>query len=95
MGERVEFTDGNGVRWAVTEEGADDLLAGAAESPVTWLDFETELEIRRLWSYPDDWRRLSSSQLEGLLRRASTVVARFPRHAARGPSPHSPPRHEH
>jgi hypothetical protein len=82
VAERIGFTDGNGVRWSVAEWGRDDVPAGLDEPPVTWLEFETELEIRRLWSFPDDWRRLAQWQLELLCRRASTVVARFPRRTA-------------
>jgi hypothetical protein len=82
VAERIGFTDGNGVRWNVAEWGRDDVMAGLDEPPVTWLEFETELEIRRLWTFPEDWPRLAPWQLELLCRRASTVVARFPRRAA-------------
>jgi hypothetical protein len=89
----ITFTDVDGVRWSVSEEGVDDTLAGTSEAQVTWLSFETELEIRRLWTYPDDWRRLTAWQLDALCRRASTVVARFPRRALpRSPSDPSPER---
>jgi len=82
VAERIAFTDGNGVRWTVAEWGRDDVLAALDVPPVTWLEFETELEIRRLWAFPDDWPRLPPWQLELLCRRASTVVARFPRGSA-------------
>ena len=77
--EHATFTDSDGVVWAVREDGADDPRALAADVPpgTTWLRFESELEVRRLWHYPDDWRGLSPLQLESLLDRASTVIARF------------------
>jgi hypothetical protein len=86
--EQVTFTDSDGVLWNVREDGADDTRPLAADvSPgTTWLRFESELEVRRLWHYPDDWRGLSPIQLESLLDRASTVIARFrpARHSAVG-----------
>jgi hypothetical protein len=77
--EYATFTDSDGVVWSVREDGADDPRALTAEVPpgTTWLRFESELEVRRLWHYPDDWRGLSPLQLESLLDRASTVIARF------------------
>src|SRR6476620_428197 len=77
--EHTTFTDSDGVVWAVRADGADDPRALAADVPpgTTWLRFESELEVRRLWHYPDDWRGLSPMQLESLLDRASTVIARF------------------
>ena len=73
------FTDSDGVQWVVREDGADEARSIATVVPpgTTWLRFESELEVRRLWHYPDDWRGLSPMQLESLLDRASTVVARF------------------
>jgi hypothetical protein len=77
--DQLTFTDSQGVGWSVKEDGADDVRS--AESDIapgtTWLRFETESEVRRLWHYPDDWRGLSPLQLESLLDRASTVIARF------------------
>jgi len=77
--EQTTFTDSDGVVWTVREDGADDPRALTADVPpgTTWLRFESELEVRRLWHYPDDWRGLSDIQLESLLERASTVIARF------------------
>ena len=77
--EQTTFTDSDGVVWNVREDGADDPRALTADVPpgTTWLRFESELEVRRLWHYPDDWRGLSPIQLESLLDRASTVIARF------------------
>jgi hypothetical protein len=77
--DQVTFTDSQGVEWAVREDGADDVRPSAADiAPgTTWLRFENESEVRRLWHYPDDWRGLSPLQLESLLDRASTVIARF------------------
>jgi hypothetical protein len=77
--EQTTFTDSDGVLWNIREDGADEVRPLAADiSPnTTWLRFESELEVRRLWHYPDDWRGLSPMQLESLLDRASTVIARF------------------
>lgn len=77
--EHTTFNDSDGVLWTVREDGADDARSLAADVPpgTTWLRFESELEVRRLWHYPDDWRGLSPLQLESLLDRASTVIARF------------------
>src|ERR1044071_2679629 len=76
--EQTTFTDSDGVLWSVREDGAEDGRSFAADvAPgTTWLRFESELEVRRLWHYPDDWRGLSPLQLESLLAPASTVVAR-------------------
>ena len=73
------FTDSDGVFWNVREDGADDVRSFTSDIPpgTTWLRFESELEVRRLWHYPDDWRGLSPIQMESLLDRASTVIARF------------------
>ena len=77
--EHTTFTDSDGVLWTVREDGADEDKPPSADvTPgVSWLRFESELEVRRLWHYPDDWRGLSPLQLESLLDRASTVIARF------------------
>ena len=77
--EQTTFTDSDGVVWGVREDGADDPRALTADVPpgTTWLRFESDLEVRRLWHYPDDWRGLSPIQLDSLLDRASTVIARF------------------
>jgi hypothetical protein len=96
--DQISFTDSSGVTWAVREDGADDArsLPGDAPPGTTWLRFDSELEVRRLWHYPDDWRRLNPVQLETLLERASTVIARFrsaPRPeppAGRGPDTRRP-----
>lgn len=77
--EHTTFNDSDGVVWTVREDGADEARSLAADVPpgTTWLRFESELEVRRLWHYPDDWRGLNPLQLESLLDRASTVIARF------------------
>jgi len=81
------FTDSDGVFWNVREDGADDVKSLTSDIPpgATWLRFESELEVRRLWHYPDDWRGLNPMQMESLLDRASTVIARF------RPAPHRAP----
>ena len=99
--DQISFTDSSGVTWAVREDGAEDArsLSGDAAPGTTWLRFDSELEVRRLWHYPDDWRRLNPVQLETLLERASTVIARFrsaPRAsppADRGPAARRPGDH--
>jgi hypothetical protein len=94
--DQTTFTDSDGVHWIVREDGADEARSVATVVPhgTTWLRFESELEVRRLWHYPDDWRGLSPMQLESLLERASTVIARFRpashRHANVGDSPDAP-----
>lgn len=77
--DHVTFADSQGVEWTVMEDGADDIRPSSSDLPpgTTWLRFENESEVRRLWHYPDDWRGLSPLQLESLLDRASTVIARF------------------
>lgn len=78
--DHASFTDSSGVPWLVKEDGADESRAHGSSEGVpgtAWLRFESDLEVRRLWHYPDDWRGLSPLQLESLLERASTVVARF------------------
>ena len=75
----TSFTDSDGVSWNVREDGADEARSYTTDGQpgTTWLRFESELEVRRLWHYPDDWRGLSPLQMESLLDRASTVIARF------------------
>ena len=99
--DNTSFTDSSGIRWSVREDGADDgrVASRADGAPGTaWLRFESDLEVRRLWHYPDDWRGLNPLQLESLLERASTVIARFRPVGHRRPSldsagsPESPPR---
>jgi hypothetical protein len=77
--DQITFTDSEGVAWVVKEDGSDDARPVASDAPpgTTWLRFENDSEVRRLWHYPDDWRGLTPLQLESLLDRASTVIARF------------------
>ena len=77
--DQLSFTDSNGVVWAVREDGTEHVRSMASDVPsgATWLRFDSDLEVRRLWHYPDDWRGLSPIQLETLLDRASIVIARF------------------
>ena len=107
----ASFSDSDGVVWRVREDGADDSKSVGADTPpgTTWLRFESELEVRRLWHYPDDWRGLSPIQLESLLDRAATVIARFRsplhrpviadtslgRHEPNGPQLRAPGRADH
>ena len=83
--DHVAFTDSSGIHWSVREDGTDSARAHLRPEGVAgtaWLRFESDLEVRRLWHYPDDWRGLNPLQLESLLERASTVIARF------RPAPH-------
>ena len=91
----TSFTDSDGVLWNVREDGADDSrpYSSDAQPGTTWLRFESELEVRRLWHYPDDWRGLSPVQLESLLDRASTVIARFRPAPRRAPNDTASPGH--
>jgi hypothetical protein len=78
--DQTSFTDSTGVLWVVREDGADESRPSTRPEGIPgsdWLRFESELEVRRLWHYPDDWRGLNALQLESLLDRASTVIARF------------------
>jgi hypothetical protein len=90
--EEVSFTDSSGVSWTVREDGADDSRSAHSDAQpgTSWLRFDSELEVRRLWHYPDDWRGLNPLQLETLLDRASTVIARFRPAPHRSPSGGSP-----
>src|SRR5687767_2842805 len=93
--EQLSFTDSNGINWVVREDGAENArsLSGDVAPGATWLRFDSDLEVRRLWHYPDDWRGLSPIQLETLLERASTVIARFrstPRASAAADDGHRP-----
>ena len=59
----VHFVDGKGVWWRVIER-ATDTLPGARGSHC--LIFMCEAIVRRVWTYPADWRALSSTGLEQL-----------------------------
>ena len=86
MADGLRFTDRDGVAWTVEEEEGEETGARHPRDrrlrPV-WLRFVSDLEVRTLWTYPDDWVRLEAFQLQALLDRASTVVARFPRREVR------------
>jgi hypothetical protein len=76
--EQITFTDSEGAVWNVREDTDDIRPSSSDVAPGTsWLRFENDSEVRRLWHYPDDWRGLTPVQLESLLERASTVIARF------------------
>lgn len=92
VADSLSFVDSDGVSWTVREEGKGGFRAtfgSDADVPVTWLRFESELEVRKLWRYPDDWMSLAPAQLDALSRRASTIVARFPRQRVSPPVPRS------
>ena len=77
--EQTTFTDSDGVVWSVREDGADDPRALAADVPpgTTWLRFESELEVQAPLALPGRLAGTEPLQLESLLDRASTVIARF------------------
>ena len=82
MTDVLRFNDRDGVAWSVEEEDGEETGARHPRDrrlrPV-WLRFLSDMEVRTLWTYPDDWVRLEPFQLQALLDRASTIVARFPR----------------
>jgi len=80
----IDFTDAGGVAWSVRLDGVEEggeVGAHRAIGPAsgTWLRFESELEVRKLWRYPDDWQRMRADQLDRPRQMASVVIARFPR----------------
>ena len=55
------FSDAAGRPWTVHEVRAESALW--ARGP-RCLVFASEAAIRRVWDYPEDWRRLSDAELE-------------------------------
>ena len=84
MPNEVTFTDVHGVRWNVFEvptstiEFADRII----DATPAHLTFETVIGsrtvVKRLRSYPDDWRDLDDAELEDLCTRAGPVVGATP-----------------
>ena len=59
----VHFVDRRGVSWRVVER-ATDRTPGAREAHC--LIFLCEGVVRRAWTYPQDWRHLTPTELEAL-----------------------------
>ena len=76
MSDNMTFVDSRGVSWEVAEGGVSE-REGDGRMPGDYLSFESANEVRRLWRYPDDWRRLGAVQLERLCAQAHVVIARF------------------
>ena len=53
----------DGERWTVAEVDAHDVPGSRGDR---CLICESDLSVRRLWSYPDDWNRLGEEKLLGL-----------------------------
>lgn len=61
--EAVTFTSPDGTWWRV-HEAKGELVPGSRG--VRCLCFDSAWVIRRVWNYPDDWRKLSDTDLEAL-----------------------------
>lgn len=57
------FTDGEGVQWEVTEVPGRNVPAARGEK---CLIFSSPVAIRRVWTYPDTWVRMSADELYDL-----------------------------
>lgn len=62
----VRFTDGDGVAWRVVDYVAPD---APNERGAHSLIFLSESIVRRVWTFPADWRQLSAAALEALTDR--------------------------
>lgn len=54
------FTDEEGVQWEVTEVSGSGVPAARGER---CLIFSSPVAIRRVWTYPDSWVRMSGPEL--------------------------------
>lgn len=54
------FTDDEGVQWEVTEVSGRKVPAARGER---CLIFSSPVAIRRVWSYPEHWVRMSGREL--------------------------------
>lgn len=54
------FTDSEGVQWEVTEVPGRNVPAARGEK---CLIFSSPVAIRRVWTYPDTWVRMSADEL--------------------------------
>ncbi len=59
-GAPVEFSDGNGERWRVTERDCRQVPGARG---VRCLIFQSDSTFRRVWNYPADWRVLGAAAL--------------------------------
>lgn len=57
------FTDQEGVQWEVTEVAGSGVPAARGER---CLIFSSPVAIRRVWTYPDSWVRMSGAELLAL-----------------------------
>lgn len=57
------FTDDEGVQWEVTEVSGRSVPAARGER---CLIFSSPVAIRRVWTYPDSWVRMSAGELYDL-----------------------------
>lgn len=60
---RVRFQDARGVYWTVWER---DTRMDPGHRAATCLVFENEATVRRVWSYPANWHRMSPAELAAL-----------------------------
>lgn len=56
----VQFRDPSGARWSVWER---DTRLDPGHRAASCLIFAHEETVRRVWSYPDNWRELSPAEL--------------------------------
>ena len=54
------FVDDEGVEWEVTEVSGKQVPAARGER---CLIFSSTVAIRRVWTYPEDWHRMSAQEL--------------------------------
>lgn len=54
------FTDSEGVQWEVTEVAGRNVPAARGEK---CLIFSSPVAIRRVWTYPESWLRMSADEL--------------------------------
>jgi hypothetical protein len=60
----VRFVGAGGIAWRVVERGAAGVPGARA---ACCLIFLSEALVRRIWSFPSDWRGLSPVELEALM----------------------------
>ena len=59
----VRFTDSAGIKWRVVDYIASNAPNERASHSLIFL---SESVVRRVWTFPDDWRGLSPAALEAL-----------------------------
>lgn len=78
-----EFTDADGVQWAVWDVRPSISTDGVSapgnllgeDASHGWLAFQCTRERRRFYMPPDDWERFTDEQLARLCRHAVPVAA--------------------